>query len=182
MELTEIKHLRKKFGLTQTQLAKLSGVSQSLIAKIEADRIDPTFSKAQKIFDAMTHLRNKNERSAHELMNRSIIRAQQAELVTDLIKRMKKHNISQMPVYDGETILGIVTEATILEGFAEHPEKASHLRVGDIIQEVPPTLPEDAPTSAVISLLKYYPIIFVGTKGKVTGIITKADVLEKIYS
>ncbi len=53
MELSEIKHLRKKFGLTQSQLAKLSGVSQSLIAKIEADRIDPTFSKAQKIFEAI---------------------------------------------------------------------------------------------------------------------------------
>ncbi len=115
-------------------------------------------------------------------MNRSIIRAQPTEMVTDLIKRMKKHNISQMPVYDGETILGIVTEATILEGIAHAPEKAAQLRVGDIMEEVPPTLPEDAPTSAVISLLKYYPIIFIGTKGKITGIITKADVLEKIYS
>ena len=40
-ELREIKELRKKFGLTQTDLAELAGVSQSLIAKLESNMIDP---------------------------------------------------------------------------------------------------------------------------------------------
>jgi len=34
-ELEEIKEIRKKFGLTQNELANRAGVSQSLIAKIE---------------------------------------------------------------------------------------------------------------------------------------------------
>ncbi|MBW2992073.1 helix-turn-helix domain-containing protein, partial [Candidatus Woesearchaeota archaeon] len=35
-EISEIKEIRKKLGLTQSQLSKKAGVSQSLIAKIEA--------------------------------------------------------------------------------------------------------------------------------------------------
>ena len=44
--LQEIKHLRKKFNLTQGELAKLAGVSQSLIAKIESNKINPTFTNS----------------------------------------------------------------------------------------------------------------------------------------
>ena len=46
-ELNEISRLRKQLGLTQAELAKLSGVSQSLIAKLEAGKIEPSYSKAK---------------------------------------------------------------------------------------------------------------------------------------
>lgn len=57
--LEEIKQIRKKYNLTQSDLAKRSGVSQSLIAKIEAGRIDPTYSNAQKIFNALNDMGEK---------------------------------------------------------------------------------------------------------------------------
>jgi len=37
-ELEEVKKIRKKLGLTQTELANRAGVSQSLIAKIEKQK------------------------------------------------------------------------------------------------------------------------------------------------
>ncbi|MBI2575829.1 helix-turn-helix domain-containing protein, partial [Candidatus Woesearchaeota archaeon] len=43
-ELANIKTLRKKLGLTQSGFAGQVGVSQSLVAKIEAGRIDPSYS------------------------------------------------------------------------------------------------------------------------------------------
>ena len=55
-ELEEIKKIRKKLGMTQTELANRAGVSQSLIAKIESARIDPTYTKTQKIFAALRDL------------------------------------------------------------------------------------------------------------------------------
>ena len=38
-EIDDIVRLRKQLGLTQTELAKLSGVSQSLITKMEAKKV-----------------------------------------------------------------------------------------------------------------------------------------------
>ena len=50
-DIKEIKILRKKLEITQNELAKKSGVSQSLIAKIESSNIDPAYSSIKKIFD-----------------------------------------------------------------------------------------------------------------------------------
>ena len=60
-ELEEIKKIRKKLELTQTELADRAGVSQSLIAKIEAGRIDPTYSKTKKIFAALSDLEKRGD-------------------------------------------------------------------------------------------------------------------------
>ncbi|MBI2647565.1 helix-turn-helix domain-containing protein, partial [Candidatus Woesearchaeota archaeon] len=60
-ELVEVKKIRKKLELTQTQLANRAGVSQSLIAKVESGRIDPTYSKTKKIFSALSELEKKEE-------------------------------------------------------------------------------------------------------------------------
>jgi len=51
--LSYIKKMRKKFGLTQAKLAKMAGVSQSLIAKIESEKIDPSYKIAKKIFTVL---------------------------------------------------------------------------------------------------------------------------------
>ena len=42
--LDEISKLRKKLGISQSELSELSGVSQSLIAKLEAKKIDPSYT------------------------------------------------------------------------------------------------------------------------------------------
>ena len=56
-DLKEIKELRKKYKLTQEELAKKANVSQTLITKIEAGKIDPTYSNAQKILEAIEELK-----------------------------------------------------------------------------------------------------------------------------
>src|SRR3989338_3454114 len=48
-ELSEIGKRRRRLGVTQTQLAKLAGVSQSLIAKIEAGKVYPHFFKFNRL-------------------------------------------------------------------------------------------------------------------------------------
>ncbi|MBI2079314.1 helix-turn-helix domain-containing protein, partial [Candidatus Micrarchaeota archaeon] len=45
IDVSKLGSLRRKLGITQKELAKLAGVSQSLIAKIEMGKIDPAYSK-----------------------------------------------------------------------------------------------------------------------------------------
>jgi len=42
-ELSRIREIRKKLNISQRELAMKAGVSQSLIAKIEGNNIDPSF-------------------------------------------------------------------------------------------------------------------------------------------
>ncbi|MEM2547192.1 MAG: helix-turn-helix domain-containing protein, partial [Candidatus Bathyarchaeia archaeon] len=54
--LDEIAKRRKLLGLTQKQLAKIAGVSQSFVAKVESGKIDPSYSKVKAIFDVLERM------------------------------------------------------------------------------------------------------------------------------
>ena len=67
-DVKSIGSLRRKLNLTQKQLAKLSGVSQSLIAKIESNRIDPSYSKVVSIFHALENEMNSKKQTIENLV------------------------------------------------------------------------------------------------------------------
>ena len=52
-ELDDFQKRRKLLKLTQKQLAKQAGVSQSLIAKMESKRIEPSYNKVKMIDQAL---------------------------------------------------------------------------------------------------------------------------------
>ena len=176
-ELSEIKKIRKSLGLTQTDLAKRANVSQSLIAKIESGKIDPTFTKTKKIFETLDLLQNKEEIKADELMNRKVVSVSPVDSIKESISKMKKYGISQMPVLDGQNVVGLVSESTLLDALMS---KKSN-KIEEIMEESPPTVSKTASVKVVSSLLKHYPIVLVSESGKLVGLITKADLLAKLY-
>lgn len=173
--LTEIKQLRKKFGLSQTQLARLASVSQSLIAKIEAGRIDPTFTKTLSIFAALDTLRKEKEKKAVDVMSKRIISLSPDNSIKDAIKKMRKHQISQLPVIEGSTVMGIVTESVLLDALLAEKQ---HANLADLMDEAPPTISMDTSVRLVSNMLAHVPFIIVAKKGELKGVITKADVLS----
>lgn len=179
IELNEIKNIRKKFGLSQTQLAKRAGVSQSLVAKIESGRIDPTYSKAQKIFDALQSLTEKKEVKAEDLMNKNIISAQPEDTIKDIIKKMKKHGISQMPVVEEHKAVGTISETTLLDAITSDMKPETEVR--EVMKDAPPIVAKNATLAVISNLLRYYPMILVSEEGKLKGLITKSDMLSKVY-
>lgn len=175
-ELSEIKHIRKKLGLSQTALAKQAGVSQSLIAKIEAGRIDPTYTNAQKILNALQAMSTTQEPKAEDIMNTKIVFVSPAESLKDAIGKMKRFEISQLPVMDKQKIVGLVSEVDLLEALLSKKS-----RVEEVMEEAPPIISRDAPLSLLVQLLKFCQMLVVNDKGRFVGVITKADILRKAY-
>ena len=176
-ELDQIKTLRKKLGLGQKDLAIKAGVSQSFIAKIESKNIEPTYSKAKRILDVLHEEEGKTESLAKELMHKKIIFSDPEESVSEVIKKMKKHGISQVPIGNKNQIVGIISDNTILNNFDEHLAKK---QVKQIMSEVPPIVSLDTPRKIILELLRVFPLVLVGKQGEIKGIISKSDLLEKI--
>ena len=174
-QLSEIKALRKKLGLTQAELAKYAGVSQSLIAKIEANDIDPTYSKTQKIFEALQQLSSKEEIKAKDLLKKGIIAVNPTDKLKTAIEKMKKNGISQIPVLDENNVVGLVSEAIILDAIIK--KESPDTEVKEVMTDAPPVITKDASIDVVSNLLKFYPLVLVAEKGHILGIITKSDLL-----
>jgi len=95
---------------------------------------------------------------------------------------MMKHGYSQLPVFDGEQVVGCISEKTILNQVTAGKElsQLSQGLVEEVMDEAPPQIDENAPLPLVSSLLHAYPAVLVTKKGKVIGIITKADLFKVI--
>ena len=176
-ELEEVKKIRKKLGLTQTELANRSGVSQSLIAKIESGRIDPTYTKTKKIFAALSDLEQKEEIKAEQIMTDKIVSVNSHEPIKDVIVKMKKFQISQLPVIDGNHLVGFVSESTVLDALLNSKGK----QVKEVMQESPPIVSKQTSIQVVSNLLKHFPMMLVSDEGKLVGVITKSDLIGKLY-
>ena len=176
-ELSEIKKIRKSLDLTQTDLAKKANVSQSLIAKIESGKIDPTFTKTKKIFQTLDDLGKKEEIKAQEVMNAKIISVSPDDDIKDSISKMKKFGISQMPVIEDHKAIGLISESILLDALIGKKGKTA----ADIMGEAPPTVSKTASIQVISSLLHHYPMVLVSDSGKLIGLITKADLLGKLY-
>ena len=176
-ELGEIKVIRKKLDLTQFELAKRAGVSQSLIAKIESGILDPTYTNAKKIFMALSDLEKKKELKAEDIVNKKIISINPDDDIKNAIYKMKKFQISQMPVIKDNKSIGFISESTVLENLTE--KKANFVK--DIMEESPPIISKETSSQLISSLLKHYSMILVARGGNLIGLITKADLLGKLY-
>jgi len=178
-EISDVKNIRKKIGLTQSDLAKRAGVSQSLIAKIESDKIDPTYSNIRKIFEALDNLQKKESFKAKDFIHKGVVSCNENELIKDVIKKMKKHEISQLPVIRDITIVGVVSESRIIDFLINENEKDA--RVKDVMGEIPPIVSLNTEEKAISSLLKFFSLVIVQEKGKLKGVITRSDFLRRIY-
>jgi predicted transcriptional regulator len=180
--LEEIAKKRRTLGLKQAELAKLAGVSQSLVAKLESGRIDSSYTKVKMIFDVLDRLEAKTKIQEEKVVPNKVIGIQKDEPVSKVVRLMKDHGYSQIPVFNGKQSVGSVSEKTILRQILAGRDLAqiSKLPTEQIMEEAFPQVSEDAPLSLISSLLQTYSAVLVARKGEVVGIITKADLLRII--
>lgn len=180
--LKEIAKRRRQLGLKQSELAKAAGVSQSLIAKLEAGTIDSSYTKVKTIFDVLERLEFKNKVQAEKVLHNEVVSVQKHAPISEVVKIMKEHGYSQIPVFDGKQSVGSVSEKTILRQIlaGKDLEGISKLPTEDIMEEAFPQINEDAPMALITSLLQTYSAVLVSQRGVIIGIITKADLLRML--
>lgn len=183
-DLDEIGRRRRLLALKQKDLAKLSGVSQSMIAKIESGRISPSYLKTKSIFDSLENLERRNELRAKDVSHGKVVGVEASDSVAKGVRVMRETGFSQLPVFSGGQVIGSLTEKVVLQRLmlTPSPEELSKLSIEKIMDETFPTVSEETPLPMVSALLQYEPAVLVARKGRVLGIVTKADLLKVVVT
>ena len=181
-ELVEMERNRRNLGLTQTELARLTGLSRSMIAKVETGRTIPSYEKAKIIFDILEAIEKKEGiglqvATIGQVCSRQVEYAEVDETIMDVWRKMDGKAFSQLPVRRDGRIVGSVTERAINRALirGNSAEKIG-LTLSTIMEETFPILPAETPIASVIGLLQHYQAVLVQEHGEVIGIATNMDI------
>lgn len=178
--IKEIEKRRKRLGLSQKKLANMVDLSQSMIAKIERGRINPSYLKTKAIFDLFDTLERETEVKAKDILHDKVVGVQKEDFVSKATKMMHETGYSQLPVFDETKIVGSISEKTIIDQITKGKDlsELSNLHVKTIMDEVFPSVDEETPVTVLSTLLKYNQAVIIMQRGEIKGIITKADLLK----
>jgi len=175
----DIRRLRKMMGLTQKKLAKKAGVSQSLIARIEKNSVDPRLSTVRKILGALSLI--KAGKIAKDVMHSPVITVKITDTVRKAVELMRKHNISQLPVLKEKVMAGSIKESTIIHRLTRggNIRKMFFTPIYNIMENPFITVNPSMGIDEVLSIMSSgHSAVSVIDKGTLVGIITKIDVLS----
>lgn len=182
--LEEIPRLRRALGLSQARLASMAGTSQSVVAKIERGKTNPSYAIVKRLLECLEAERQQRERVATvaDVRSRRVISVGPGTLLDAAVAEMRRHKFSQLPVIDGRSSVGSLSERTItaliLSG--KRPADFSRLRVVEVMEAPFPTIDEQAPAYLAAGLLQHYPAVLATVRGEVQGIVTKSDILKLV--
>ena len=179
-DLSQIKRLRKALNITQKELAKELGLTQSTISRIENGTMDPPYTKFKLIYDFLENERiaeNKSKKHAVDIMTTEIISIPPQSTVKNAVELMTKHNISQIPILDRNQNIGSVTAKKIQKYITDDPV-ILNLNVFDISELPFPEVEKNWDVRDISNLLISYPGVLVKDKNQFVGIITAANFLK----
>jgi predicted transcriptional regulator len=175
----ELKNLRKRFKLTQKELAQRAGVSQSLIARIENKTVDPRLSTVRRIFNAITSIQSERKK-AKDVMHSPVVTIGAMDSIKNAISLMKKYAISQLPVLRENKIIGSIQESTLLDRLVNSKDSDRFFSnsVYNIMEKAFPVVDPDADVNYVVNVLsRENSAVLVIDNKEIVGIITKIDLL-----
>jgi cystathionine beta-synthase len=109
-----------------------------------------------------------------------VITAKPNDLMTDVVARLKKHSVSQLPVIDDEGHLrGLVTEIDLLNHMllSDHVHEKDET-IASIIDPNVPVVRPSTPLETLMAIFSNRSAVIIATADKVQGILTKIDILD----
>jgi cystathionine beta-synthase len=108
----------------------------------------------------------------------SLVSVAPATGVRQALNLMALHDVSQLPVIDGEECIGSVVEATLTQRGLETPALLE-AAVREVMDAPFPSLGSDEPIELAVKLLsKSTPAVLVADDGHVQGLVTRPDMLR----
>ncbi len=113
--------------------------------------------------------------------SRHFFHAEVSDTVRNAFDLMKKYDISQMPVMDGTTMVGSISENAVLTYLLENPFKHTENKVEEIMDAPFPIVPEDLPVKQLNRYIsKKIPAVVAKDKSGTLHILTKYDIIQAV--
>jgi predicted transcriptional regulator len=183
MDLPDIKLIRimrKQLEWTQKDLADETGITQSMINKIEKGSKLPSFETAIKIFQVLNdRLKNQTGKPgiAKDISVKFIKSVHQDDTVADAIKKLG-NEIDQLPVMDEDKCIGSFSNRRIMSLLNDPDFKNKKIR--DVMEPPFPIISEEESLGKVRKLLEIFDAVLTTQEGKINGIITRSDLLKML--
>jgi cystathionine beta-synthase len=114
---------------------------------------------------------------------RELITARPGDPVSDVVAKMKTHDISQVPVLTpDDRLAGMVTEVDLLNYLVLGDQRSPDDPIAELVRTDVATLGPDAPLESLMSVFVNRQVAVVLDDGRVTGILTKIDILDYLAS
>ena len=176
----ELRARREALGLKQTELARRAGISQSMVARIEAGSVDPRVSTLNKIIVVLNSAEPKKITAA-QIMHTPVLSVPPQASISQAVEIFGKNNISQLPVIERGVPAGCISEAVIVKAIEQQRLHKTHMfMVRDFMEPGFPTVPPDMDVETVINILQQNHAVLVVDGRVVMGVITKHDLISLI--
>ncbi len=182
----ELQDLRKRVGLTQAELAERVGISQSLVARIEKGRVNPSVVTLRRILSVIEQqkksystIRDLLKWKGHSSKLHPLIWINPNDKVRRAVNLMRRHGISQIPVLKNNKSIGSISEGAIIRQLTTMDSKeVFRLSIREIMEEPFPTLDTaDSTEKALSKIAAGIEAILILDHGRPVGIITKIDII-----
>jgi predicted transcriptional regulator len=183
--IEELKKRRTKLGLSQRKFASYLGVSQSTVTKIENRKLSPSYELVRKAFEILDSFGSPQIGLAGDIATKKVVFVQDDDVVSRAVQVLQQHGFKQLPVKDNENHwVGSVSERSISNRLLKvtNPKLLLSKEIAEVMDEAFPLVAEDTPISIAIPLLQHFQAILTTKKGRVTGILTNADLVRMLSS
>lgn len=179
---SKIKLARTMLGLSQGELARAAGVSQSTIARLEKDseRLNPSYAMVHHIIEVINSLGENPEPeslSIGEAMQKKLVYVRPNEKVRKALKFMEENDYSQIPVINSKgEVVGTLYQRDIVD-LITSPKKLN-LKVKELMSIPMPEVDINTKISMVKPILQEWGAVLVRDKKRIVGIFTIYDLLK----
>lgn len=172
-----LREWRKSLGLTQAALAQRSGLTQSVIAKVETEVVDPRVSTVRKMVGALNRIESPDQaHTVGDIMISEVTALSQTESVQSAIDKMVLGGISHLPVLSERgAVVGLVSEASLLKN-----DTGAMASVDEVMRVDFSMVDVDVSIGEARRLLGEEEVLLVSQRGVLVGLVARIDMVRAL--